>query len=408
MSRAFDVEAIRKDFPALSQMIQGHPLVYLDSAATTQKPKQVIDTITQFYQQSYGTVHRAVYSLAAEATARYHSVREKARCFFNAAKQEEIIFTKGTTEAINLVARSFGDAFFKQGDEMILTEIEHHANLVPWQRICQEKGVKIRYIPVNEQGELDLACFRNLLNEKTKLVSLAHVSNSLGTVHPIESIIQDAHAVGAKVFIDGAQSAAHLPVDVQALDVDFYACSSHKMFGPTGVGLLYGKAELLDAMPPYQSGGDMIDTVTLESTTFHKLPFKFEAGTPAIAEVIGLGAAIDYISNIGLATINTAEDQLLQYGTKQLEQIDKVRIIGMAPHKGAIISFVVEGVHHLDIGTLLDLKGIAIRTGHHCSQPTMKRFGITGTCRISFALYNTTQEIDVFVQSLQDVIRNLS
>lgn len=398
---------IREDFPMLKKSMHGKPLIYFDSAATAQKPQSVIDCIQDFYQNHYGTVHRAVYELVVNSTQAYQETRQKVREFLNANKIEEIIFTKGTTEAINLVASSFGKAFIQPGDEVIISEIEHHSNIVPWQIMCAEREAILKIIPVNDKGELLLDAYEKLLTVKTKIVSVGHVSNSIGTINPIKKIISMAHNAGAKVLIDGAQSAPHMSVDVRDLDADFFVFSGHKVFGPTGVGILYGKEVLLDKMPPYQSGGDMIESVTFPKSTYNTLPLKFEAGTPMIAEVIGLGAAIDYINKIGRENIAQWERELLQYATSQLEAIPGLRIIGNATEKGPIISYVVDGIHPLDIGTLLDLRGIAIRTGHHCAQPTMARFNVSATARISFAMYNTMQEVDQFISHLKDVIKLL-
>lgn len=402
-----DVQQIRKDFPMLSKTMHGKPLVYLDSAATAQKPSMVIDAITNFYRDHYGTVHRAVYQLAAKSTEDYQKVRQKLRAFLNAAKDEEIIFTRGTTESINMVAYSFGKAFVKPGDEILITAMEHHSNIVPWQILCEDRGAILKVIPMNQKGELLLDEYAKLLNSRTRLVATTHISNSLGTVNPVKEMISMAHQAGAKVLVDGAQSAPHLKIDVQDLDADFFVFSGHKIMGPTGIGILYGKSELLNKMPPYQGGGDMIETVTFEKTTYNSLPFKFEAGTPMIAEVIGLGAAIDYIQSIGLEAICQWEQELLDYTTKQLEQIEGVRIIGQASKKGAIISFVIDGVHPLDIGTFLDMQGIAIRTGHHCAQPVIRFFKVPATARASFACYNTKEEADYFISAVHQAIQKL-
>ncbi len=402
-----DWDKCRADFPMLQKSIRNHPLVYFDSAATAQKPQAVINAITDFYQNNYGTVHRAIYELAAHATSEYVKIRENVARFLNAKKSQEVIFTRGTTESINMVAYSFGKAFIKPGDEIILSGIEHHSNIVPWQIMCEDVGAVIKVIPVNDNGELMLDVYRELLSSKTRLVAFNHVSNALGTVNPVKEMAALAHQAGAKVLIDGAQAAPHMPVDVQDLDVDFYVFSGHKLFGPTGIGVLYGKEDLLNSMPPYQGGGDMIDTVSFERTTYNVLPLKFEAGTPMIAEVMGLGAAIDYVSKIGLAEIQQREQALLVYATEKIKEIEGLRIIGNALHKGAIISFVVNGVHPFDIGSLLDLKGICVRTGHHCAQPTMKRFGVTATTRASFAFYNTTSEIDFFIDQLKAILKKL-
>lgn len=402
-----DVQRLRKDFPMLSQSMHGKPLVYLDSAATSQKPSAVIETITNFYQNHYGTVHRAVYQLAIHSSEEYQKTRQKVCSFLHAAKDEEIIFTKGSTESINLVAHCFGKAFVKPGDEILISAMEHHSNIVPWQMLCEDRGAILKVIPMNERGELLLEEYAKLLNPRTRLVAVAHISNSLGTLNPIKQIVTMAHQAGAKVLVDGAQSAPHLKVDVQALDVDFFVFSGHKIMGPTGIGILYGKADLLNQMPPYQGGGDMIEKVTFSKTTYNTLPLKFEAGTPMIAEVLGLGAALDYIQSIGLEAIQSWEHELLTYATRQLEQIPQLKIIGQATQKGALISFVIEDIHALDIGTFLDLKGIAIRTGHHCAQPVMQFFNVPATARASFACYNTKEEVDFLTTSLQDAVRLL-
>ena len=402
-----NVEKIRRDFPMLSRSMHGKPLVYLDSAATYQKPNAVIDAITSFYREHYGTVHRAIYQLAIWSTEHYQEVRQKVRGFLNAAKAEEIIFTRGATESINLVAYSFGKAFVKPGDEILISAMEHHSNIVPWQILCEDRRAILKVIPMNENGELILEEYAKLLNPRTRLVAFTHVSNALGTVNPVKEMTAMAHRAGAKVLVDGSQSAAHLTIDVQDLDVDFFAFSGHKVMGPTGIGVLYGKADLLNAMPPYQGGGDMIETVTFENTTYNVLPLKFEAGTPMIAEVMGLGAAIDYILSIGLEAVQEWEHELLIYATEKLQDIPKLKIIGQSKEKGALISFVVEGIHSLDLGSFLDLKGIALRTGHHCAQPVMRFFNVSTTVRASFACYNTKEEIDYFAESLESIVRKL-
>ncbi len=402
-----DVKQIRQDFPMLGKTMHGHPLVYLDSAATSQKPQVVIDCIYDFYRNHYGTVHRAVYELAIRSSEDYQKTRQKVKAFLNASQVEEIIFTRGTTESINMVAYSFGKAFVRPGDEILISAMEHHSNIVPWQLLCEDRGATLKVIPMNEKGELLLDEYAKLLSPKTKLVAVTHVANSLGTINPIKEIVEKAHEAGAKVLVDGAQSAPHLKIDVQELDVDFFVFSGHKLMGPTGIGILYGKAELLDLMPPYQGGGDMIETVTFSKTTYNVLPLKFEAGTPMIAEVMGLGAAIDYLNQIGLDRIQAYEHRLLDYATDKLSQIPGLRIIGQAAQKGALISFVIDGIHSLDIGTLLDLKGIAVRTGHHCAQPVMKFFNVPATARASFAFYNTFEEIDQLDQALRDSITRL-
>ena len=402
-----DIQKIRNDFPMLKKSMHSCPLIYLDSAATAQKPQIVIDTIQDFYTNHYGTVHRAIYELVSHSTSHYHQVREKVKNFLHANKTEEIIFTRGTTESINLVAYSFGKAFVKPGDEILISEMEHHSNIVPWQILCEDRKAHLKVIPINENGEILLEEYAKMLNPKTKLVSIAHVSNTLGTVNPIKEMARMAHEAGAKILVDGAQSAPHMTIDVQDLDVDFFVFSGHKLFGPTGIGILYGKSDLLKAMPPYQGGGDMIETVTFEKTTYNALPLKFEAGTPMIAEVMGLGAAIDYVTAIGLDNIHAYEKELLNYANSRLQQIHGLRIIGNAKEKGSLISFVVEGSHPLDIGTLLDLRGIAIRTGHHCAQPVMRHYGLPATARASFAFYNTKEEIDQFVDALKEIIDQL-
>jgi cysteine desulfurase/selenocysteine lyase len=393
----------RNDFPMLSKTMHGKPLVYLDSAATAQKPQVVIDAIARFYQEQYGTVHRAVYDLAVFATDQYQKVRKAAQKFLCAAKPEEIIFTRGTTESINLIAYSFGKAFLKPKDEILITEMEHHSNIVPWQIACEDRGAQLKVVPFDQKGVLDLEAFRKLLTPRTKLVAITHVSNALGTVNPIREIVQMAHAAQAKVLIDGAQAAPHRPVDVQALDADFYVFSGHKTYGPTGIGVLYGKEALLEAMPPYQGGGDMIETVTFPKTTYNVLPLKFEAGTPMIAEVIGLGAALEYLEKVGRDAVLDWEQKLLAYATPRLLDLKGVTLYGQAPEKGGILSFTLDGIHPLDIGTMLDLKGIAIRTGHHCAQPVMRHFGITATARASFALYTSFEDIDRWIQGLREI-----
>lgn len=399
-----DIETIRSDFPMLSKTMHAKPLVYLDSAATAQKPRQVIDAVCDFYTNHYGTVHRAVYELASCSTRAYQNSREKVKTFLNAAYNEEIIFTRGTTESINLVAYCFGKAFVHPGDEIIISAMEHHSNIVPWQMLCEERGAILKVIPMNSEGELLLEDYALLLNSKTKLVAVTHISNALGTINPIKQIIEMAHQAGAKVLIDGAQSAPHMKIDLQDLNTDFFVFSGHKLFGPTGIGILYGKSDLLNQMPPYQGGGDMIQTVTFSKTTYTTLPLKFEAGTPMIAEVIGLGAAVDYLESIGMDKIRQYEASLLSYATTELKKIPGLTIIGQASEKSALISFTIEGLHALDIGTLLDLKGIAIRTGHHCAQPVMQFFNLPSTARASFAFYNTQSEIDSLVNGLIDIV----
>lgn len=398
---------LREDFPMLKSTMHGKPLIYLDSAATSHKPQVVIDSLNAFYQQHYGTVHRAVYELAVNSTQAYEATREKVRALLNAAKTEEIVFTRGATEAINIVAQSFGKAFIKPGDEILISAMEHHSNIVPWQMLCEERKAHLKIIPMNDKGELLLDSYAQLLNNRTKLVAVCHIANSIGTQNPIKQIIDMAHHAGAKVLVDGAQSVPHLSVDVQSLDADFYVFSGHKIYGPTGVGALYGKENLLHAMPPHYGGGDMIDTVTFEKTTYNTPPLKFEAGTPNIGGVVGLGTAIDYVRKIGFQHIQKWEHELLMTATGLLEKIDGLQLIGTASQKGAIVAFVAEGTHPLDIGTMLDLQGIAIRTGHHCAQPTMRHFGISSACRASFAFYNTKSEVEAFAEALKKVIRLL-
>lgn len=398
---------VRSDFPIFKTKMHGKPLVYLDSAATAQKPQVVIDRISNFYQNHYGPVHRAVYELAAKTTGEYQEVRRKVATFINAPKSEEIVYTRGTTESLNLVAHCFGKRFIQEGDEVLITEMEHHSNIVPWQIMCEERKALLKVAPMDDKGELILDSFQKLLNSKTKIVSFTHVSNALGTINPIKKMIEMAHSVGAKVVVDGAQSVPHLPIDVQDLDVDFLAFSGHKLFGPTGIGILYGKAQLLEELPPYQGGGDMIDKVTFEKTTYNHPPLKFEAGTPSIAEVLGLGTAIDYINGIGMENILCYEERLTANALELLSKISGLRIIGTAKNRGAVISFLVDGAHPLDIGTLLDLDGIAVRTGHHCAQPVMRHFAIPGTVRASFAFYNTEDEIAYLADCLKKVVKKL-
>ena len=385
---------IRSDFPILSTVI------YLDNAATTQKPRCVIDRLTRFYSEEYGTIHRGVYGLSQRATDLYEGTRERVRRFLNAQKTSEIIFTKGTTESINLVAFSYARAFLKAGDEILISGMEHHANWVPWQQVCLATGAILKVVPLQDDGSILMADFENLLSKKTKLVALVHVSNALGTINPVKDMIQKAHHVGAVVLIDGAQAVSHMPVDVQELDCDFYVFSSHKLYGPTGVGVLYGKFDILNQMGPYQTGGDMVETVRLEKTTFAQVPGRFEAGTPAIAEVIAFAEAIGYVESIGFDFIREQESQLLAYATSCVQSLSGVSVIGTAKNKASVLSFVMDGIHPHDIGTILDDAGIAIRAGHHCAQPVMQRFGIPATARASFAFYNTVEEVDLLVAGL--------
>lgn len=397
---AFPVAAIRKDFPILHQEINGKPLVYLDNAATTQKPLTVIAAVDDYYRHYNSNIHRGVHTLSEKATAAYEESRGKIRHFINAESTREIIFVRGTTEAINLVAQSYGRSTLKPGDEIIISEMEHHSNIVPWQLLCEQTGAVLRVIPINDDGELIMEEYEKLLNEKTRIVAIVHISNALGTINPVKKIIDMAHACNAVVLVDGAQAVAHVPVDVQALGCDFYAFSAHKLFGPTGTGVLYGKQELLDRMPPYQGGGDMIKMVTLKKTLYNDLPYKFEAGTPHIAGVIGFGAAVDYVTHIGLENIHAWETDLIQYATAEASKIKDLRLIGTAKDKTGILSFTLGRIHPHDIGTILNHEGIAIRTGHHCAMPVMEHFQVPATARASFAFYNTRAEVDRLVQGL--------
>ncbi|WP_018618460.1 cysteine desulfurase [Spirosoma luteum] len=403
IDNALDIQQIRRNFPILHQEINGRPLVYFDNAATTQKPQSVIDALTRYYEGYNANIHRGIHHLAEQATAAFEDSRRAVQTFLNAKHWQEIIFTYGTTDGINLVANSYGRRFLTAGDEIIISTMEHHSNIVPWQMLCEERGCVLRIIPVDENGDLILEEYEKLLSEKTKLVSVVHVSNSLGTINPVKTIIDKAHEVGAVVLIDGAQASSHIELDVQALDADFYAFSAHKLYGPTGMGVLYGKKELLDAMPPYRGGGEMIKEVTFEKTTYNDIPYKFEAGTPNIADVVAVKTALEYITDLGKETIAAHENDLLQYATAQLSELDGLRIIGQAKHKIGVISFVLEGIHHQDTGVILDQQGIAVRTGHHCTMPLMQRFGIAGTTRASFAVYNTRDEIDRLVLGLKRV-----
>ena len=395
-----DILAIRKQFPILNQEVNGHPLVYFDNAATTQKPKAVIQAIVDYYSGYNSNIHRGIHTLAEKATHAFEETRVAAQHFIGASEKEEIIFVRGVTEAINLVANCLGRSLLKSGDEIILSGLEHHSNIVPWQIVAEERGAIIKVIPVTSSGELDLLQFDKLLSGKTKVVSVNHASNSLGTVNPIETIIQKAHVVGALVMIDGAQAAAHLEIDVQKLDCDFYCISGHKMYGPTGAGVLYGKRDLLERMPPYMGGGEMIKEVTFAKTTYNDIPYKFEAGTPNIADVIALGEAFSFVRNIGKDSIRRHESDLLSYAVKKLNDIKGIQLIGTAADKVSVQSFLIEGVHPFDVGQLLDARGIAVRTGHHCTQPLMDHFGIEGTVRASFAVYNTREEIDALAEGL--------
>ena len=403
VASAFDVQRIRQDFPILSQKIHGKPLVYLDNAATTQKPQAVIDAMVRSYAEDNANIHRGVHLLSERATRAYEEARVKAQTFLNAPDSREVIFVRGTTEAINLVAQTFGRANIGKGDEVLVTEMEHHSNIVPWQLICEEKGAQLKVIPITDSGELRIDLLDSLLTDRTKIVAVVHVSNSLGTINPIATIVDKAHARGIPVLVDGAQAVAHMPVDVQALGCDFYAMSGHKLFGPTGIGVLWGRLPLLEKMPPYQGGGDMISAVSFKKTTYNVVPNKFEAGTPNIAGSVGLGAAIDYLKGIDIAAMQAYEDELLAYGTKALSAVPGIRLIGTASKKASILSFVMEDVHPHDIGTILDQEGVAIRTGHHCTQPLMERLCVPATARASLALYNTKEEIDALVGALARV-----
>ncbi len=399
---AFDVARVRRDFPILDQAIHGRPLVYLDNAATAQKPRAVLEAMDHYYRESNANVHRGVHTLSERATALYEGARDRARAFLNARAREEIIFVRGTTEAINLVAQSYARPRLKPGDEILITHLEHHSNTVPWQMVCEQTGASLKVVPITLDGALDLEAFERLLGPRTRIFAVAHVSNALGTVNPIAELTARARAAGAMVLIDGAQGVPHRAVDVQALDCDFYAFSAHKLYGPTGIGVLYGRRELLEAMPPWQGGGDMIRTVRFEGSTWNDLPYKFEAGTPAIAEAVGLAAALDYVDRIGLDAIACHEAALLSYALERLREIDGLRFIGSAPQRASVVSFVVEGVHPHDLGTILDHAGVAIRAGHHCAMPVMEFYGVPATARASLACYNTTADIDALVAALQD------
>ena len=394
---AFDVERIRKDFPILTLEVNGRPLVFLDNAASSQMPQPVIDRLVRYQTSEHANIHRAVHYLSEKATSEYEAARRKVQAFINAREDREVIFTSGTTDAINLVAHGYGRKWIGEGDEIILTTLEHHSNIVPWQMLAEEKGAKIRVAPIGDRGELLVDEFRKLFSSRTRLVGLSHVSNALGTINPVKELIALAHEHGVPVLVDGAQAAPHLPVDVQDLDCDFYAFSGHKLCGPTGIGILYGKAALLEQMRPFKGGGDMILSVSFEKTTYNTIPHKFEAGTPPIAAAIGLGAAIDYLTGVGIDAIAAHETDLLDYATREVNGMPGVRIIGTAERKAAVLSFAVEGVHPHDVGTLLNEEGVAIRTGHHCAQPVMQRFKVPATCRASFAFYNTLSEVDALI-----------
>ena len=408
MPSGFDAERVRADFPVLQQQVNGKPLVYLDNGATSQKPQAVIDELVRYYTTENANVHRGVHTLSQNATEDYEGARAKVRRLLNAADDHEIVFTSGTTQGINIVAQSFGRRNIGLGDEIIVSNMEHHSNIVPWQMLCEENGAVLRVIPIDDTGELDMDEYEAMFSPRTKLVSITHVSNALGTIVPVERIIGMAHAQGTPVLLDGAQAVPHMAVDVRKLDCDFYVFSGHKLFGPTGIGILYGKAEMLEAMPPVQGGGDMIKSVSFEKTIYNDLPYKFEAGTPNIAGAIGLGAAVDYVQSVGYDAFGAYEDELLAYGTNALESIEGLRIIGTAPHKAGILSFVIDNIHPHDIGTILDAEGVAIRTGHHCAQPVMQRFQIPATARASLAMYNTREDIDALVRAIDRVIEVFS
>ncbi|GAA0894581.1 cysteine desulfurase [Fulvivirga kasyanovii] len=403
--KTLDIEAIRREFPVLHQEINGKPLAYFDNAATTQKPNAVIKALSGYYEGYNANIHRGIHTLAEKATKAYEATRVSLQAFLNAKESEEIIFTKGTTESINLVAATYGRKNVKQGDEIIVSGLEHHSNIVPWQMLAEEKGATIKVIPVKENGELDYDQYFSLLNSKTKIVAVNHASNSLGTINPVKDIIKAAHDAGAIVLIDGAQASAHLAIDVQELDCDFYAISAHKFYGPTGTGALYGKRRLLEDMPPYQGGGEMIKDVSFEGTTYNDIPYKFEAGTPNIADVVAFKAAIEFVNSTGKPAMAKYEAELLKYATEAISSVKDIRLIGTSVNKVSVLSFVVEGIHHFDIGQMLDARGVAVRTGHHCTQPLMDRFGIEGTVRASFAVYNTKEEINRMVEGLERIVK---
>lgn len=400
-----NVEEVRKMFPVLHQEVNGHPLVYFDNAATSQKPQQVIDALVHYYTDDNANIHRGIHTLAERSTTHFEETRKTVQSFINAAEAAEIIFTSGTTGGINLVAQTYGRKYLQPGDEVIISAMEHHSNIVPWQMICEEKGAVLKVIPITETGELELEAYKQLLSDKARIVSVVYVSNTLGTINPVDEIIRLAHAKGAKVLVDAAQAIVHFPIDVQALDCDFLAFSGHKMYGPTGVGVLYGKRALLEAMPPYQGGGEMIREVTFAKTTYNDLPYKFEAGTPNIADVVALKVAIDYINELDREAVAAHENALMVKAMDGLAAVKGIRLIGTAPQKTGVVSFVSDKIHHFDMGVMLDARGIAIRTGHHCTEPLMNRLGIEGTNRASFAIYNTSAEVDYFLQTVENIIR---
>lgn len=403
--KELDIEEVRAQFPILHQEVNGRPLVYFDNAATTQKPSAVIEALRHYYEQDNANIHRGIHTLAERATSAFEETRKAVQHFLGAREAEEIVMTKGTTDGINLVANTYGKANVKAGDEIVISAMEHHSNIVPWQMLCEEKGAKLRVIPVNDAGELMMDELKNMLNEKTKIVSVVYASNSLGTVNPVEEIIDLAHAQGAVVLIDGAQAAAHFDINVQALNCDFFVFSAHKVFGPTGTGVLYGKRRLLEKMPPYQGGGEMISNVTFEKTTYNDIPYKFEAGTPNIADVVAFRRALEYVQALGKVNIHAHEQRLLKHAHARMEQIDGLKIVGKAGDKVSVVSFIVDGIYHFDIGQMLDARGVAIRTGHHCTQPLMEHYGLEGTARASFSVYNTIEEIDSMVEGLEKIVK---
>ncbi len=407
VENAFDIEKVRSEFPVLDQQVNGKPLVYFDNAATTQKPKVVIEALNDYYEGYNANIHRGIHTLAEKATAAFEASRKAVRNFINAPENEEIIFTYGTTDSINLVASTYGRANISAGDEIIISAMEHHSNIVPWQMLCEEKGAILKIMPINAAGEIIFSEFEKLLSDKTKIVSVVHVSNTLGTINPIKKVITKAHEFGAVVLLDGAQASAHIEIDVQDLDCDFYAFSMHKLYGPTGVGILYGKRTILEKMPPYRGGGEMIKSVTFEKTTYNDIPYKFEAGTPNIADVVATKAAIDYVTALGLENIAAHEADLLQYATEKIKTVQDLKIIGTAANKVGVISFVIEGIHFFDIGMMLDARGVAVRTGHHCTEPLMQVFDIEGTARASFSVYNTKAEVDIFIEGLEKIVKVL-
>lgn len=407
LTELYPIETVRDDFPILHQDVNGKPLIYFDNAATTQKPFQVVEALTHYYLDINANIHRGIHTLAEKSTAEFEATRAEVCKFLNASSTDEIIFTKGVTDGINLVANGFAKSILKPGDEVVISAMEHHSNIVPWQMACEQTGAKLQVVPINDQGEFLFEEYSKLLNEKTKIVSIVHVSNALGTINPAKEVVAKAHSMGIPVLLDGAQSSSHLDIDVQDLDCDFFALSAHKVYGPTGVGVLYGKREWLDKLPPYQGGGEMIKEVTFAKTTYNELPYKFEAGTPNIGGVVAFKAALKYINQLGKSSIAAYEDELLSYATGQLLAISGLRMIGTAKEKISVASFVIEGVHHQDLGVILDQQGVAVRTGHHCTQPLMNRLGILGTTRASFAMYNTKEEIDLFITALNKAVKML-